>query len=119
MISIYYSSCWKLAILSLLLLLDSGDHLLADDHPAKNRPNVLFLLSDDQQPDTIHALGNSVINTPHLDGLVRSGTSFSKAICANPICTPSRAEILSGCDGFTNGVIDFGRRIDPGPHIVA
>ncbi|MDB4637911.1 MAG: sulfatase-like hydrolase/transferase [Planctomycetaceae bacterium] len=114
MISIYYSSCWKLAILSLLLLLDSGDHLLADDHPAKNRPNVLFLLSDDQQPDTIHALGNSVINTPHLDGLVRSGTSFSKAICANPICTPSRAEILSGCDGFTNGVIDFGRRIDPG-----
>ena len=39
--------------------------------------------------------------------------SFTRATCGNPICTPSRAEILSGCSGFTNGVIDFGKRIDP------
>lgn len=77
------------------------------------RPNFLFLLSDDQRPDTIHAAGNAVIQTPHLDKLYASGTSFSRAICANPICTPSRAEILTGCSGFRNGVRDFGHKINP------
>lgn len=81
--------------------------------PAERRPNVLFLLSDDQRPDTIAALGNPVIKTPHLDALVRRGTTFTQAVCANPICTPSRGEILSGCSGFRNGVVDFGGKLDP------
>ncbi|MAG94403.1 MAG: hypothetical protein CMJ48_11725 [Planctomycetaceae bacterium] len=83
--------------------------------PKKNarRPNVLFILTDDQRPDTIRALGNSHIQTPHLDALVRRGTSFTRAMCANPICTPSRAEILSGRSSFENGVLDFGGKIDP------
>jgi arylsulfatase A-like enzyme len=77
------------------------------------RPNVLFLLTDDQRPDTIHALGNANIDTPNLDALARRGVAFTRAVCANPICTPSRAEILSGCSGFRNGVVDFGKQIDP------
>ncbi len=76
------------------------------------RPNVLFLLSDDQRPDTIHALGNDLIQTPNLDALVRSGTSMTRAVCPNPICTPSRAEIMTGCTGLRNGVFDFGRKIN-------
>jgi arylsulfatase A-like enzyme len=76
-------------------------------------PNIVFLLTDDQRPDTIGALGNRHIRTPHLDRLVRSGTAFTRAVCANPICTPSRAEILSGCTSFRNGVLDFGRPINP------
>lgn len=79
----------------------------------KRRPNILFLLSDDQRPDTIAALGNQHIQTPHLDELAKTGTVFTRAICANPICTPSRAEILCGVSGFRNGVLDFGREIDP------
>lgn len=77
------------------------------------RPNVLFILTDEQRPDTIHALGNPRIETPHLDALARRGVAFTRAVCANPICTPSRAEILSGCSSFSNGVLDFGRQIDP------
>lgn len=77
------------------------------------RANVVFLLTDDQRPDTIAALGNPVIETPHLDSLVREGTVFTRAICANPICTPSRAEILSGTSGFRNDVLDFGKKIAP------
>lgn len=77
------------------------------------KPNILLLVSDDQRPDTIHALGNRHIETPNLDRLVRTGVSFSRAICANPICTPSRAEILTGCSSFRNGVLDFGRKIKP------
>ena len=80
---------------------------------AGKRPNVLFLLTDDQRPDTIHELGNPNIDTPNLDALARRGVAFTRAVCANPICTPSRAEILSGCSGFRNGVIDFGKQIDP------
>ncbi len=90
------------------LLAFSGD-ALADP----NRPNVLLIVSDDQRPDTIHALGNSYITTPHLDALVKSGTSITRANSANPICTPSRAEILTGCTSFRNGVIYFGGKIDP------
>ena len=74
-------------------------------------PNVLLLVSDDQRPDTIHALGNSIIQTPNLDMLVAGGSSFTRATCANPICTPSRAEILTGCSGFRCGVMDFGKPI--------
>ena len=77
------------------------------------RPNILLIVSDDQRPDTIAALGNDVIQTPNLDRLVREGTAFTRATCGNPICTPSRAEILSGCSSFRNGVLDFGKSIDP------
>jgi arylsulfatase A-like enzyme len=78
------------------------------------RPNVLLLVSDDQRPDTIAALGNRHIRTPTLDQLVARGTAFLRATCANPICTPSRAEIMTGCSGFRNGVLDFGDTIRPG-----
>jgi arylsulfatase A-like enzyme len=103
--------CWGLlALVPLLTLLSSTREL---DGAQQRPPNILFLLTDDQRPDTIAALGNDVIQTPHLDRLVREGVAFTRAVCANPICTPSRAEILSGCNGFRNGVIDFGRQIDP------
>ena len=80
---------------------------------AADRPNIILIVSDDQRPDTIAALGNMVIRTPNLDRLVREGTAFTRATCGNPICTPSRAEILSGCSSFRSGVIDFGKPIDP------
>jgi arylsulfatase A-like enzyme len=70
---------------------------------AARPPNVLFVLTDDQRPDTIHALGNSIIETPNLDRLVRDGTVFTRAVSPNPICVSSRAEILTGCTSFHNG----------------
>ena len=79
---------------------------------AELSPNVVLIVSDDQRPDTIAALGNKVIRTPHLDAIVRQGSSILRAVCPNPICTPSRAEILTGCSGFRNGVIDFSEPID-------
>jgi arylsulfatase A-like enzyme len=76
-------------------------------------PNIIFLLTDDQRPDTIAALGNLVIQTPNLDSLVRGGTAFTRAVSPNPLCVPSRAEILTGCTGFRNGVLPgFSNRLD-------
>ena len=67
---------------------------------ADPRPNVLFLLADDQRADTIAALGNPIIRTPNLDRLARSGLAFTCAYmqgAMNPgTCMPSRAMLLSG-----------------------
>jgi len=64
------------------------------------RPNVLFLLADDQRPDTIAALGNPVIKTPNLDRLARRGFAFDNAYCMGStrgaVCYPSRHMLLSG-----------------------
>ena len=54
--------------------------LLAD--ASASRPDILFIVSDDQGPDTIHALGNKIIQTPNLDRLAAHGTVFTRAIAA-------------------------------------
>lgn len=64
------------------------------------KPNILFILTDDQRAGTIHALGNPEINTPNIDKLVERGTSFTRAYIpggtASAVCMPSRAMINSG-----------------------
>jgi arylsulfatase A-like enzyme len=60
------------------------------------RPNILWICTDQQRHDTIHALGNDAIRTPNLDRLASEGVAFSRAYCQCPICTPSRASFLTG-----------------------
>jgi arylsulfatase A-like enzyme len=65
-----------------------------------SKPNILLFFADDQRFDTINALGNKKIHTPHLDKLVSTGTSFTHAhipggTCA-AVCMPSRAMLLTG-----------------------
>ena len=63
---------------------------------APDRPNVLWICTDQQRWDTIRSLGNEHIRTPNLDRLVASGVAFENAYCQSPICTPSRAGFLTG-----------------------
>ncbi|HLJ92220.1 MAG TPA: sulfatase-like hydrolase/transferase [Gemmataceae bacterium] len=73
-------------------------HARAAELPS--RPNILILFSDDQRADTIHALGNTHIQTPNLDRLVQEGTTFTHAYCMGAlqgaVCVPSRAMLLTG-----------------------
>jgi arylsulfatase len=62
----------------------------------EQRPNILWYCTDQQRFDTIRALGNSDIHTPHLDALVKNGVSFTSAYSQAPVCTPSRASFLTG-----------------------
>jgi choline-sulfatase len=63
----------------------------------RGRPkNVLFLLSDQHKPLALSLLNHPYARTPNLDALAREGTRFSNAYCTNPVCTPSRASILTG-----------------------
>jgi arylsulfatase len=73
-----------------------------------HRPNILWICTDQQRFDTIGALGNPYIHTPHIDRLVRSGVAFRHAFSQSTICTPSRASFLTGLypssvHGCTNG----------------
>lgn len=64
------------------------------------RPNILFLFTDDQRFDTIHALNNPHIQTPNMDRLVEQGTSFTHAAIMGgsngAVCMPSRAMVMTG-----------------------
>ncbi|MCC6681859.1 MAG: sulfatase-like hydrolase/transferase [Phycisphaeraceae bacterium] len=66
------------------------------DASGKRLPNVLWICPDQQRWDTIAALGNPYVHTPNLDRLVRMGTSFTMAHCVAPVCTPSRANFMTG-----------------------
>ena len=72
---------------------------------AAKRPNVIFLLTDDQRGDTIAALGNPHIQTPNLDTLVKGGFTFRQAYCAGgysgAVCLPARQMILRGRSYFS------------------
>lgn len=59
-------------------------------------PNILWICTDQQRWDTIGALGNPHVRTPHLDRLCAEGTAFTRAFCQSPICTPSRSSFLTG-----------------------
>ncbi len=97
-----------MVFLALVVALSAQMSAMAD------RPNFLVVVSDDQRPDTIRALGNEAIHTPNLDRLVRDGTTFTRAVCPFPLCVPSRAEILTGRSAFENGVPYGEGRIKPG-----
>jgi arylsulfatase A-like enzyme len=62
----------------------------------QNKPNFLWICTDQQRFDTIRGLGNTVINTPNLDRLLDEGVSFNRTYCQSPVCTPSRASFLTG-----------------------
>ena len=62
----------------------------------ERRPNILWICTDQQRYDTIGALSNQHVSTPHIDQLTRRGTAFLRAYCQSPICTPSRASFLTG-----------------------
>ena len=61
-----------------------------------NKPNIIFILTDDQRFDAIGYAGNKFVKTPEMDALAKSGTYFNTAIVTTPICAASRASILTG-----------------------
>jgi arylsulfatase A-like enzyme len=63
-------------------------------HP--NKPNILFILCDDLGINDLHCYGRKEHHTPNLDRLASQGMRFTTAYCAQPICSPSRAAILTG-----------------------
>lgn len=63
---------------------------------AAERPNILFILTDDQRDSSFSGMGHSWIETPNVDALLAKGVRFKNAYIAEPTCRPSRAAILLG-----------------------
>jgi len=68
-----------------------------------SRPNVLFIMTDQQRFDTIASLGNRDIYTPNLDRLVRRGVTMTRAYSDVPVCMPARYAIRTGRSPLTSG----------------
>lgn len=77
-----------------LLALPQG--LCAQEAPPRQRPNILFVLTDDQRFDALGCAGNPVVKTPTLDSLAAKGVRFGNAFATTSICAASRASILTG-----------------------
>ncbi len=71
-----------------------------------HQPNVVFILVDDLRWDDIGVAGHPFAETPAIDQLAREGTRFLNAFATTPLCSPSRAAILTGQYVHTNGIID-------------
>jgi arylsulfatase A-like enzyme len=71
------------------------------------RPNVLFVLSDDQGAWAMRCAGNDEIVTPSLDSIAAGGTRFTDFFCASPVCSPARASLLTGDIPSRHGVHDW------------
>ncbi len=88
-------------------------------YSGRKRPNILFIFSDDQNFRALGPAGNCEVQTPNLNRLAREGTYFSHCFVSNPICTPSRATVLTGLYGFQSGVTFFGEPIREDVPVIA
>ena len=90
-------------ILPLLLVLLVGA-LLPIDARSEERPNLIFLFTDDQRDGTFGAMGHPFVETPHVDGLLKQSVRFSNCYTAEPVCAPSRVSVLTGMHERVHGI---------------
>jgi arylsulfatase A-like enzyme len=83
-----------------------------DARAAGERPNILFIMSDDHAFQAISAYGSNRNTTPHIDRIAAEGIRFDRCYVTNSICGPSRATILTGKYSHKNGFYDNHSRFD-------
>ena len=79
---------------------------------AQDRPNIIYIMSDDHDADAISAYNKKLISTPNIDRISNEGILFNKCFVANSICSPARATLLTGQHSHKNGVKDNFTRFD-------
>jgi arylsulfatase A-like enzyme len=88
--------------------LAGGLNLLQGGAALRNAPNIIFILTDDQQQRAMSAYGNEILKTPNMDRIAAGGIRFTEAFVTNALCAPSRASILTGLYSHAHGVISNG-----------
>lgn len=99
-----------------LLAAPGSECCRAADEP--RRPNVVFILTDNQGAWTLGCYGNADIETPHLDRMAAEGVLFSRSYSSNAVCSPTRATYLTGLIPSQHGVHRYlsGEGVQMGPH---
>lgn len=72
--------------------------------PQTRRPNVIFMMTDDQRWDAMSCAGNRILRTPNMDRIANGGVRFAHAFATNPLCSPSRGTIMTGLYSHAHGV---------------
>ena len=96
-------------LLTVLVTLAIFSNSCKRDEPLQNkkqRPNIVFIMSDDHAYQAISAYDDRLIQTPNIDRIAKEGILFTNATVTNSICAPSRAVILTGKHSHINGKID-------------
>lgn len=95
-------------MLAVVLTLASVSQVLSAEPPSlrqtQDRPNIVFILSDDQAWTDYSFLGHPDIKTPHLDRLAADSLVFERGYVAAPLCRPSLASIATGRYPFQHGI---------------
>jgi alpha-L-rhamnosidase len=86
----------KMRFLLVLLFCIGIYPLKAQKSQQNQKPNIIFILTDDQRYSALGYAGNDLISTPEMDKLAKEGTYFENAMVTTPICAASRATILTG-----------------------
>lgn len=73
----------------------------------RKNPNIIVILTDDQGYWTLGSAGNPDVKTPNLDRLAASGIRFTNFFCTSPVCSPSRASLLTGKMPSQHGIHDW------------
>ena len=76
------------------------------------RPNIIFIMTDDHSVQTMSAYDDRFIQTPNLDRIAEEGVLFANSFVTNSICAPSRAVMLTGKHSHLNGQVDNFTRFD-------
>lgn len=79
---------------------------IASGQQKKERPNIVFIMSDDHAYQAISAYDTHLIRTPNIDRIAQNGMIFHRATVTNSICAPSRATILTGMHSHLHGKVD-------------
>ena len=89
--------------------------ILAAQNNNPDRPNILYIMSDDHTTNAISSYGGmlkDIMPTPNIDRLANEGVRLDNCLVTNSICTPSRAVILTGTYNHMNGVTTLSTRMD-------
>lgn len=103
----------KVILASLILFLAASAFLFSATSKGPEKPNIIFLLTDDQRWDALGAMGNDIIQTPHLNKLAGNGILFKNAYVTTSICAVSRASILSGQYQSRHKIDNFTKNFTP------
>jgi arylsulfatase A-like enzyme len=91
-------------VVTTLLLVPLAGLLAEDRTAAADRPNIIFLLTDDQRDNTLGAMGHPFVQTPQLDRLMHQSVRFRNTYIASPVCAPSRVSFFTGMLERVHGV---------------
>src|ERR1041385_1364849 len=85
--------------------------------PAR-RPNILYIMTDDQAVGQMSCEGGKILRTPNMDRLAAGGVRFSNCFVTNSLCAPSRATALTGCYSHIHGVTGNSAAKDAPPEFI-